>query len=337
MQRRRRILYLRNIDSLGAVQDGEILREVYEVREIAKGSTLQRLGALAGNIFWADAVLSHFASLQALAAMLLARMLGKKAAIAIGGYDCASLPELDYGHMRPGPMRPLTRLTMLLADRLMPVSQFAYDEAVRNAEMPPAKLTLVAHGFRPVPEHDRTKERMVLTVGVVNHENLDRKGMRAFLEVARLLPDVPFVLAGRTDPAAEAEVKPLAGPNVRVTGYISDEERDELYRRATVYVQLSAHEAFGLSVAEAMMNRCVPVVSDRGSLPEVVSRTGIVVPLGDARAAAEAIASALERPELGFAARARILETYSYERRRDGLLGVFEELLGKTAPPAAGS
>ena len=52
---------------------------------------------------------------------------------------------------------------------------------------------------------------------------------------------------------------------------------NDYYRRASVYVQASAHEGFGLSVAEGMLAGCIPVTTRAGALPEVVGDVGIQV------------------------------------------------------------
>ena len=52
-------------------------------------------------------------------------------------------------------------------------------------------------------------------------------------------------------------------------------------QNATVYVQASAHEGFGLSLAEAMACGCIPVGYNRGSIPEVIGKAGYIVPYGD--------------------------------------------------------
>ena len=41
-----------------------------------------------------------------------------------------------------------------------------------------------------------------------------------------------------------------------------------------VYAQLSFHEGFGCTVAEAMLCKCIPIVTMMGSLPEVVGEFG---------------------------------------------------------------
>ena len=62
----------------------------------------------------------------------------------------------------------------------------------------PARVTVVHHGvpdpFGELPGGAR--ERVALTVGVVDRRNLERKGLRPFVEAAAHLPDV-LVRAGR--------------------------------------------------------------------------------------------------------------------------------------------
>jgi glycosyltransferase involved in cell wall biosynthesis len=166
-----------------------------------------------------------------------------------------------------------------------------------------------------------------LTVGGVNESNLERKGLRAFVELATRVSDARFVLIGGTEPRALSDLHARSGGKVEFAGFLSDSALDAIYAQASVYVQLSAHEAFGSSVAEAMLLGCVPVVADRGALPEVVGSTGFVVPYGDVGAAAAAVQQALAEPGRGRAARARVLEEFPLSRRKAALIQVFEELL----------
>ena len=81
---------------------------------------------------------------------------------------------------------------------------------------------------------------------------------------------------------------------MRLTGYLSDDELDALFRSAAVYVQASLHEGFGLSLAEAMLAGAVPVVTAAGALPEVVGDTGVTIaeptPEASPRASSDALA-----------------------------------------------
>jgi glycosyltransferase involved in cell wall biosynthesis len=154
---------------------------------------------------------------------------------------------------------------------------------------------------------------LALTVGIVDRRNLERKGLLTFVRAASLVPEVEFVVAGKWIDGAVEELRAAASSNVTLTGWLGQEELEALYRRASVYVQASRHEGFGLSVAEAMLAGCVPVVSSAGALPEVVGDAGVV--LDSADPAPAAVAEAIRR---GIAA-----ETPARERARRRILDRF--------------
>ena len=134
-------------------------------------------------------------------------------------------------------------------------------------------MTVVHHGvpdpFGPLDE-SREREPLALTVGHIVKTTLMQKGHQPFVEAARHLPDVRFVFVGKWHDDAIEHLRSLAPANVEFTGWLSDEDLEYLYARASVYVQASRHEGFGLAVAEAMLAGCVPVVMDVTAMPEVV-------------------------------------------------------------------
>lgn len=69
------------------------------------------------------------------------------------------------------------------------------------------------------------------------------------------------------------EVKALAKgvDNIHFLGYVSDRNLVCLYNLASVYVQPSLYEGFGLPVLEALLTGCPVVCSDIGSLREIGS------------------------------------------------------------------
>jgi glycosyltransferase involved in cell wall biosynthesis len=62
----------------------------------------------------------------------------------------------------------------------------------------------------------------------------------------------------------------------------------------------SRREGFGITAVEAMMSRVPVVASDAGGIPEIVEheRTGLLVPVDDPKALAEAIGRLLDDPQL---------------------------------------
>ena len=84
----------------------------------------------------------------------------------------------------------------------------------------------------------------------------------------------------------------------------------------------------GLAVAEAMLARSVPVVTNAGALPEVVGDAGIVISAPEPAVIAAAVREALDRgPEDRERARRRVLEHFPYEARRDGICREVEAAL----------
>ena len=227
--------------------------------------------------------------------MEFAKLMGKPSVLVIGGYDLANMPDIDYGHQRGGLRKWISRRAMRSASCLITNSQYSRSEAARNTTLSEEQVRAVYHGvpapFKALPQGAR--ERMALTVGNVDRGNLKRKGHEAFVRTAALLPDVNFVLAGAWADDAADYLRSIATPNVTLTNRLSDEELCDYYRRASIYVQASLHEGFGMSVAEAMLAGCVPVVTLAGALPEVVGDSGVLVDTPAPSAIAAAIEKAL--------------------------------------------
>jgi glycosyltransferase involved in cell wall biosynthesis len=147
---------------------------------------------------------------------------------------------------------------------------------------------------------------------------------------ASLLPEVQFVVAGKWIDGSVEELRAIAPANVTFTGWVEQDELEALYRRASVYVQASRHEGFGLSVAEAMLAGCIPVVSRAGALPEVVGDAGILLEPDGVEAAdvADGIRRGLALDEASRErARRRILERFPLSARGEQLDQVIDEAL----------
>ena len=119
-----------------------------------------------------------------------------------------------------------------------------------------------------------------------------------------------------------------APANLELTGWLEDEALHDLLARASVYVQASRHEGFGMAVAEAMLAGAVPVVVDATAMPEVVGDAGVVVPSAEIDDVVSGIRRALALPASARErARNRVLERFPLERRREALLALCERAL----------
>ena len=143
---------------------------------------------------------------------------------------------------------------------------------------------MIYNAVPEIPNLKFEKERQVLSVGEINKETYYRKGLDRYIAVAKSLIDVNFYHIGKwTDTKGNLDrsyfnyVKSIAPKNMIFLGYVSNNELIEYYKSSKVYIQLSRHEAFGVSVIEALSYQCVPIVTNCYSLPEVINGNGYVV------------------------------------------------------------
>lgn len=309
--------------------DRDMLRTCYDVRELAISGRWAPPLELWRGVRSCDVVYCWFASMHSLAPALLGRLLRRHVVVVIGGYDTSNLPEIAYGHQRGGIEKYVARATMKLATALVANSRYAAAEAVREAGAASGKISVVYHGLAvddgsAMAAMDRDGD-LVLTVGNVDRPNLRRKGLEPFVRAAALLPHRRFVLVGAWLDDAVDDLRVIAPDNVTLTGHLSDADLQALFRRATVYVQASMHEGFGLALAEAMAAGCTPVVTRAGALPEVVGETGVYVESTHPVTLAAAIERALTVDVgLGEAARERIASRFTLETRLLGLVTVID-------------
>jgi len=116
---------------------------------------------------------------------------------------------------------------------------------------------------------DGQREDLVITVGRVVPE----KRMNLFLDLARRLPKVRFVIIGSVARDQESYFRRLqetAPANVSFLMSPLRKLRDVL-ARAKIYVHCARNEHFGISIVEAMAAGCVPVVHDSGGPREIVT------------------------------------------------------------------
>jgi glycosyltransferase involved in cell wall biosynthesis len=260
----------------------------------------------------------------------LAKLFGKKVVVITGGYDTTYVPVIDWGEMKTWWKRVAQRYALSMVDLVLCFSEFSKSDVLKYAS--PKRIKALYFGidteyFKP----SGPKEPLVITVCFqVNESTLIQKGLRTMIESARSIPEAQFVLIGETSgDAAVAEARRTAPPNVVFHDkFTFGQELLRFYQRASVYVQASAHEGFGIANTEAMSCGCVPVVTNTTALPEVVGDAGFFAPFGDIPATTDAIRRALKSPELGKKARARIIENFTSDIHERTLLADVRSVIG---------
>lgn len=324
---------------------------------------LRQIGWLIRHLPRSDLVAGWFADYHLALPVLAARLARKPSLVVLGGFDGNHLPELRYGSLHSRWRAPLTRFVVRRATRLLAVtpglvygeSRFATWPDLRSngilAHVPGLKTPreVLPTGFETAfweagPE---TRPATVCTVAAVaSHRTALIKGLDLFIEVARRLPDVPFLVLGLAPEALPMIRERYHLPaNTELRGPVPREDLRAVYQAHSVYLQLSRTEGgLPMVLGEAMLCGCLPVVSAAGGMPDTVGDTGPILespdPAGIAMAVAETLAVGAD-PIRGPAARARarerIVARFSIERRRRRLLEIISEMTRPPYEPASAS
>jgi glycosyltransferase involved in cell wall biosynthesis len=241
-----------------------------------------------------------------------------KTVVTIHGLEYQWLPE--YKNLLQRWYLPLSTIYATKhADALIAVSKFTADQLKKELHTSSKKIKVIhegvdmRHSWSAGTLHSRSVlekygievKKYILFVGTIQPRKNLVGLIQAFSQLLLTHPGYKLVIAGGTGWIAEDIFKAPERHGVQekviFTGRVSDEVLHALYRSASVYVQPSLTEGFGLPLLEAMHAGVPVVTSDGGALSEVVGDAGLVVPLRDlvsfpARLAA-AIITSIENSE----------------------------------------
>lgn len=224
-------------------------------------------------------------------------------------------------------------------------SRFVAGEVVDLLGVPAERVVAVAHGTPEVGAGDADRgraaagaERYVLAIGTIEPRKAYPDLVRAFAAVAAGDPELRLVVAGRQGWGSDAYAVAVAElphdirMRVRATGWLPDDERDDLLAGAAVLAYPSRYEGFGLPPLEAMAAGVPVVASDAGALPEVLGSAAALVPVGDVDALAAALTATLAldgaaREAVVAAGRARAAG-FTWPTCADGLAALYRTVAG---------
>lgn len=325
-----KILFIRWNKAPFVQNDLFILKKHFDIQIIdfyaSKTKIFENIGAflkLFRTIIWADLTFTWFVNIHAFAAVFLSKLFGKKSVVVVGGYEVANVPELKYGYMSNPIHSCMVKHILENANIILAVSEFNKKEILRCITKP-KNVKLLYHGVDCNKfTTDVEKDDIVVTIGRFTKKRYKLKGMDTFINTASAFPHLKFVVIGPFDRDIINRFEDI-GSNVEFTGIIPHDDVVSWLKRAKIYCQLSFRESFGLGIAESMLCECVPIITRRGAIPEVVGDTGVYVPYGDVNATIDAIGKAL-KSDKGKAARKRIKDIFSIEEREKKLVEVIRK------------
>lgn len=189
------------------------------------------------------------------------------------------------------------------ADHILAVSNATRDDLIRQLGVPPEKITVQVHGvdpaFLPMDDDDLARglapfgltPGYLLFVGTIG----PRKNIEGLCEGYRIAREsvadiAPLVIVGEKGWLAERAMDAIRStPGVVHIPGAPWAAFPAIYSGARALLLPAHYEGFGLPALEAMACGTVPIVSDRGSLPEVVDEVGLLVNPDDPQSIADAI------------------------------------------------
>ncbi len=178
--------------------------------------------------------------------------------------------------------------------RVIVCSQFMREELQQYFEVPPNKVDVIPNGVNSSLGLDCTEmelnnlrwryapngERLLFFVGRVVYEKGIQVLIRAMPRILAKYPNTKLLIAGKNG----QKMWPLAYElnvehAIEFLGFISDRDRDCIYRIVDAAVFPSLYEPFGIVALEAMACHCNVIASHVGGLREVVEhlRNGLTV------------------------------------------------------------
>ena len=308
-------------------QDINLLNQFCDLKCII-GSGPKALIEIIRKLNSSQVVFIWFGSMYAFYTVLFSKIFQKKSIICLGGGDVSSIPEINYGIWLKRWKRPFLRFTMRYADKLLPVASSMIPIIKKNAGYAGGNIEFLSTCVDTIKWSPYgQKKKIVLTVGICQNEiRLKKKGIDFFIETAKRLSEIQFMIIGTTP-----EILNLAGlnlpENVKVLPKMRHEELLKYYQESLVYCQPSRSEGIPNTLLEAMSCGCIPVGTDADGIPEAIGATGEVVPVGDIDSLTGAIKETLSwKAERGNDARNRILEYFPLSRRKERLKEIIAEL-----------
>lgn len=341
----KKILYIYPINTSFVQTDLQLLSKHYAVRtfSFAVKSKIYTPIAFLRQFFFllfqlpgAACVVSQFSGYHSFLPSVLCKIFHCKHFIIVHGTECNNFPEYQYGYK----IRPLlfwfSKKSLALASLILPVGEglieqdytykkTAYSKQGLDAFYPgittPTQVIyngVVPERFKILSDNTRIKNSFVTVAsGLEDPNRRGIKGLDLVCELAEKMPASAFTFIGG---AISADLK--LPENITVIPPVPNEALQAIYNQHEFYVQFSVSEGFGISVVEAMMCGCIPMVSKVGILPSIAGDFGFVLQHKDIRELEQLVYEAQQHSAAISIQQMRenVIYRFSIERREQALL-----------------
>ncbi len=225
---------------------------------------------------------------------------------------------------------------LVSASQVITASAHVRDQILERRLIPGDRISVTHYAPATVLDVscDSTAPRgsYALMVGTLQPRKNHVRAARAWVR-SQAASDMPLLIAGAIGYQGVDIVRSVRSldprSRVRFIGSVSDAMLGRLYRHASLVLQPSLDEGFGLPVLEAMRAGAPCIVSDIGALREAAAAAALYVDPGNSEALTSAIDNVMGDPALGAklrsAGRKRAAE-FSWARTAAATLSVYDRL-----------
>lgn len=216
-------------------------------------------------------------------------------------------------------------------DTFIVQSEFQKQKFIMNG-IPENKLAVVP-GLTPeitITKND-IKANQVSFIGRVSLE----KGIKEFVDAAKLLPEIPFSVAGSIDDSL-AYLKNQSPKNVTWNGFLKGEHLDKLYQESRIIVIPGKwYEGFPNVITRAMKHAKPVITSNIGAMASIIDhkQNGLLVEPGNSNNLSQAIKDLYYSPEdclkFGKNGLQKANENYSSEIIYQRLISIYNSVITK--------
>lgn len=345
-----KILYFHAGKSSFVIKDIEILQEKYIVIDFFFDTSnkkkyfalfTKQIAFILTNIFSSKLIICQFAGHHSFLPIVFSKIFFKKSIVVAGGTDCVSFPSIGYGNFNNKLLGMSTAFSFKKCNLILPVHQtlVEYDYTYQNNDFKKqgyqffipkinTPYEIIHNGYDSKKwfcDTEKQKNSFVtIGAGLDSRFGFNLKGIDLIFEIAPKFPECIFYIVGGLG------IDKVTPSNIKLLNKIPNNELRSFLSKIQFYLQLSMSEGFPNALSEGMLCECVPIVSNVGGMPDIVSDCGYILKHKDINELYELMNSALNNFELktlGQKARERIVENYTFEKRKQKLLAAVDKLI----------
>jgi len=218
----------------------------------------------------------------------------KNSVVTIHGLEYEYYPKMyPLKHLKY--LRWSTKYALKNARKIIAVSENTKNDLVKLYGANPEKIKVVYHGVEKGQSFQGIKGQSLKSPFILYVGRIElKKNITGILEAYKILKkkyQVPhkLILAGTEGYGSEEILKNVKNNDIVFSGYVPEEEKMLLFKKAEMFILPSFYEGFGMPILEAQAANCPVITSNISSMPEVAGEGAVLIDPNDIEQIAEAM------------------------------------------------